>query len=186
MTTSPEELKQLKRALLSKYEGELARLASPEPAATAGPSEDTADQRADRVPSMTFPSASCLNLQLLCLREGKSVKDIPTAAREQVVMLANAMPPPYVLVEDRLRTAQEESVRLLVKRTAAIIAPAGDRPTAEQPVEGSSGQQGDNEKASPAPVASEWRLQLLERMYAANMQALAGAEESEPQAAENA
>ncbi|KPA84067.1 putative Kinetoplast-associated protein-like proteinglycoprotein 96-92 [Leptomonas pyrrhocoris] len=163
MTASAVELKQLKRALLSQYEDEITAQTT-----SAAANEDTADQRSTVLQPNPFPSAPSLQLQLLCLRSGKSVKDVPTTAREEIVLMASGMPSPNDLVEDRLRRAQDESVRLLVKRTTAVMAPAGDA------------------KASPAPANSADRLELLERLYASNTQALAGGEESKPPAAPSA
>lgn len=176
MTGSAMELAQLKRALLVRYKDEMECLTS----MSESPSKDGgAEGKGSSAASTAFPSAEGLTLQLLCLREGKSIKDVPATAREQVMLIANAMPTPDVLVEDRLRRAQDESVRLLVQRSAAALTASGDKDVIRNGTaaagEHSSGERESSENAA-APVTSAERLQLLEKMYAFNVQELADME----------
>lgn len=189
MTATSHELEQLKQKLLSQYKDEMARLSSP-PSATASPENSTKESHVEPALPTSFPSTSSLTLQLLCLREGRSIHDVPTSAREQVAMMARAMPTPDVLVEDRLRHAQAESVRLLVKRTAAVMSPTaadaeknnadsiGAKDAAHQPGKHVSTETSVDAGGAKPFTAAE-RLQLLEKMYASNVQALADMESPE-------
>lgn len=170
MTTTSYELEQLKRKLLVQYKDDIARLSDPHPSHSP---DGTEVEQGEAEGEEKFPTTAHLTLQLLCLREGRSLHDVPKSAREQVAMMARAMPTPDVLVEDRLRHAQNESVRLLVQRTAATLR---NDASASSP-----GDQHENDGSGSAarPVTAAERLALLERMYASNMHALAGDEQSE-------
>lgn len=182
MAVSAMELEQLKRKLLVQYGAEIARLSSPESGATT--SEEAPDQpQASAVPS-PLPSASSLSLQLLCLRAGRSLKDGPVTTQELIALMASTMPPPDVLVEERLRCAQDESVRLLAKRTHTLMGQANSGADKHQDEKDGGRACGDPHDAS-APFTSAERLQLLEEMYASNVQALAASQASVLEVADN-
>lgn len=165
MAVSPHHLQELKRRLLVQYEDDIARVSA------RGAALALSNDAENSVDGAPLPSASSLSLELLCRRAGLPSKDIALTAREQVVLMANAMPPTEAMVEERLRRAQEESVRLLVRKACAALSPSGKTAVED---ESASNAQHEVEalSASPVPVTSAERLQLLEKMYAANMRAL--------------
>jgi hypothetical protein len=176
MTASTSDLAELKRKLLLQYEEEIARLTTPAPTPASADENDVSGP-VNAATMHPFPTVSSLSLQLLCLRKGRTLHDIPTTARGQIVMMAYAMSTPDVVVEERLRRAQEESVRLLVQRTTAVMTPRGAK--CDDPRGAAAAT------AAPVSITATERLQLLEKMYATNIDALADVAQSEAQGAQS-
>ncbi|CAJ1026046.1 hypothetical protein Q4I30_004052 [Leishmania utingensis] len=158
MTASSVELEQLKRQLVARYEEEINAELDARVAAAAG----------DESISMLSSTPSYLYQQLLCLRAGRPYGDgVPTNASETVQLLAENQPPPEVMLLQRMRQAQDESLRLLATRTAATIRESAEQDAAAvaaPPVDDAVGAVGAPEEVAIRPFTAEERMTLLSRL----------------------
>ncbi|GET88697.1 kinetoplast-associated protein-like protein [Leishmania tarentolae] len=151
------EREKLKQRLIEEYEEQINEQLDAR-AAAAGD---------DSVPT---PSSqrSYLYQRLLCLRAGRTHGvNVPANASEMVELLAENQPPPEVMIMQRLRKAQDESIRLLAIRAAATAATATARNSAMQDAAVvASGVDvdtavGAREEAAIKPFTAEERMKLL-------------------------
>ncbi|CAJ1008661.1 hypothetical protein Q4I28_003974 [Leishmania naiffi] len=159
MTASSVELEQLKRQLVAKYEEEINAELDARVVAAAG----------DESIPMLSSTPSYLYQQLLCLRAGRPYGDgLPTNASETVQLLAENQPPPEVMLMQRMRQAQDESLRLLSTRTVATIRESTEQDVATAaaapPVDDAVGAVGAPEEVAIRPFTAEERMTLLSRL----------------------